>query len=188
MNRWLGILALIVLGNSASAEIVYCRFEQQWKPMTLAKWDTKRGTLITQHGYPARGRKYSDVRVVSDLLPYGDRGITLVVFGDVPALHLRLVNNATLPSDPTISYPYEAYWGNIPGRLSVPMGPLVLLDTLFNKRRTKEFGSRGVCWTKALPGRSVESDGKRKSKGNNGGKHRDRQPNKGKGGEKGKNR
>lgn len=117
---------------------LHCRWEPTGSPMTYLKYDPATRTAFVQHGYPQRWDRYSQVRLVTGLPPYGEEGLTLVNKHGVEIAHLKPSLNGRVSYERDASYPYEALFGRVPGG---PRGEPV----------------RGVCWTKSEPARISES-------------------------------
>ena len=148
MKRILSLIILSAMSSTALAEVIYCRFNDSFKPSSFATWKTKSRTLKTTVGRNKVETMYTDVRLMTGLKPYKKTGFSLIVFGDVPALHLKETNRATLPGQHDIVYVWEAYWGEVPGRLH---------SNWFETHILKElWGPRGVCWSKEHPPRRVQ--------------------------------
>lgn len=111
-------------------EELHCRWEPTGKPMTYLKFDPVTKTAYVQHGWPQKWNQYTKVRLVSGLAPYGHEGLSLVNKKGVAIAHLKPTGNGTIWYERGTSYPYEAYFGNVPG---APQGEAI----------------RGVCWTKS---------------------------------------
>jgi hypothetical protein len=112
------------------------------KPKSLASIQLALGLTADQFCY-----KYNDVQIYTGLPPFNDQGFSLVVFGDVPALHLE----QTYTTYRDQSYPYIAYWGLVPGKLD-----LNIVDRIFED---PQYGPRGFCYSKSLPTISIEREG-----------------------------
>jgi hypothetical protein len=171
--RILAMIAVAVASLQAGAtkakasEVLYCQFFQAKQPKSLLKWNMRAGTIETITGANRQHKLYKDVDVFRGLAPYDEdngpagpitnlnknqlkRGFSLVVFGDVPAIHIRKIATSTW-SDQCLMYPYEAYWGLIPGQLEA----MNWLDGA----TMGDFGPRGVCYTKDAAGLPVDRCG-----------------------------
>lgn len=151
MTRILGLLVLLAMGigmgNAATAEIIKCHFDGPGQLINYLEWDNTRNIIRTKVGNPQKKFTYQNVKVRSDLKPYGKKGITLLAFdGDVTAIHLRQTNRARHGGK---IYLYEAYWGKVPGRIDAGILEL-MLDW---RARASKFGTRGVCSTNRFPPR-----------------------------------
>lgn len=121
-----------------AAEELHCRWEPTAKPMTYLKYDPVTKTAYVQHGWPQVWNKYTQVRLVTGLPPYGNTGLSLVAKNGTPIAHLKPTENGTIWYERGTSYPYESYFGRVPG---APQGEAI----------------RGVCWTKSEPAKASES-------------------------------
>ena len=119
-------------------EAIECRIEPTNRPMAYLKYEPSSRTVWTLTGYPQTWRRYDDVEVLTGLPPYGSKGFTLIAFGDVPIIHLRLTYNAHNWYERDQTYAYQARWGLVPAGQKIN-------DTA------------GVCWTKSIG--PVTSDG-----------------------------
>ena len=129
-------------GPAARLEAIHCRFEPVGRPMAYVRYEPSSRTVWTQTGWPQQWRSYQDVEVLTGLPPYGNQGFTLVAFGDVPILHVRMTGNAHTWYERHTSFPYEAAWGLVPTGVKI-----------------KE--TRGVCWTNGNGPVMNESEGLR---------------------------
>lgn len=142
MKRILSGLLLALFAQTSLAEIVYCRFEVNFGPVSLLKWDDQRNTIVTttwnyaKRTYVRHG--YANVKQRTDLPPYGEAGKTLMVAGHRPAIHIKYTGNGTIALDPATVAPMEAYWGLIVG------GPK---SSALDKALGAKFSPRGICWT-----------------------------------------
>ncbi len=157
IKRALAILLFAAIGHGAAAETVLCKFVDFDHPTRYLKWDNTKNVIWSTDSSekerekcfktkPSKRSKscmiYEDVSVFTNLPPYYKKGFSLVVFGDIPAIHLRLTNRATVGINKCKIYPYEAYWGLIPGKFDANW-----LEKIFEGKN----GPKGVCWTKANP-------------------------------------
>jgi hypothetical protein len=135
MGKKIALLLILLVSTSQAFADLYCRWDPVGRPSSFMMYKPKQKVILTLTGWPQRWHKYSGVKKVKGLPPYGNQGITLTVFGDVPAVTLMYTDNGTLWYDQnTTTYPYEAYWDKLPG------GP-----------PAEFFGpNRGVCWTRGL--------------------------------------
>jgi hypothetical protein len=122
------------------ADELHCRWEPTGKPLTYLKYDPVTKTAFVQHGWPQKWSKYTKVRLVTGLPPYGNEGLSLVSKSGVPIAHLKATGNGTIWYERGTTYPYESYFGNVPG---APQGEAI----------------RGVCWTKSEPAVTNQNGG-----------------------------
>ncbi len=120
------------------ADELHCRWEPTGLPMTYLKFDPATKTVWVQHGFPQKWDKYTNVRLVTGLPPFGEEGLSLVSKRGVDIAHLKPSTNGRVSYERDASYPYESFFGRVPGGLRGESG-------------------RGVCWTKSEPARISES-------------------------------
>jgi hypothetical protein len=138
-----GVGAQVSAQNQTQPEAgkVFCQFQKAGEPVSFLTWDKAARTLETITGENSLKTTYKDVEVYQGLPPFKNKGFTLVVFGDVPALHLKYTGKATTFDKPCIYNSYESYMGNIPGKLDA---------NPWQQISNREYGTKGVCWTDKL--------------------------------------
>lgn len=119
---------------------LHCRWEPTGKPMTYMKFDPVTKVASVQHGWPQKWSHYKNVRLVTGLPPYAEEGLSLVSKSGVPIAHLKATGNGKIWYETSTSYPYESYFGEVPG---APQGEAI----------------RGVCWTKSEPAKTEQNGG-----------------------------
>lgn len=130
--KQLAFLLLLMVSTAQAFGDMHCRFDPNGQPSSYLRYNPHTHVLRTLTGWPQKWTVFKHVKPLKGLPPYGNQGITLVVFGDVPALHVLVSPNNKLWFDQReASYPAQAIWGKIPG------GPA---DRLFGP-------TLGACWT-----------------------------------------
>lgn len=119
-------------------DVLHCRWEPTAKPMTYLVYNPVNKTASVQHGWPQKWNHYANVRLVTGLPPYGEEGLSLVTKTGVPIAHLKPSSNGTIWYERNTAYPYESYFGQVPG---APQGEAI----------------RGVCWTKSEPAKTTDA-------------------------------
>ncbi len=171
MKFILGLVGALVVSSSAFAqqEYLYCRFENDFEATSIAKMNMLKGTLITKAGYPKEVRRYEKAYAsFASGGPYGSElgSFMIMVFDDVPALYVKQTFRATLASEASKVFPYEAYWGSIPGKVEPGffdrMTNQFSLDQFLSPLE-KQYGPRGVCWTTSIQPLEVRGEGSSKT-------------------------
>ncbi len=114
----------------STSRTIHCTFDTYYGPSSYVRYDADKARLWIGTGWPTEWRRYSGVTERRGLPPFGDNGISVVAFGDVPLVHLQ-VGYARSWYERFTDYRIEGAWGILPG--------------------SSKSGDRGYCYSQQVP-------------------------------------